>query len=398
MTCGRPADQPVIFRRRAAGGIGWGAFLWLLIASAASGIAPAAADTRLGSSVVVSQPIDDDLYAAAGEVEINNRVTGAAVVAAGSAELSGDVDGDMIVAAGRVNLRGGVGDDLRAAAGTIQISGFVTDQAIVAGGSVVLTRDGAIGGRSWIAGGNVEIDGQVGGDLKIAAGTAVIRGRIVGNVEVAARTIRVEPGTTILGELVWRSSQPPEIADDVRIADGVREAGEGEAPWPAEATGGHGTGSWAFGLALGIATLILLWSAPRLVADASAAFRAKPVGTLLLGAGAAILTPVVTLFLFATLLGWLLGIILLTGYLFALLLSGVLGVLILVQSIRRRLGLPEGGGWRTVLLLAATVMLVVVLHQVPFLGRLVSLLLVLAGLGALTALLTGRYPRRPPVP
>jgi len=367
-----------------------------MIASAVSGITPAAADTRLGSVVAINRVLDDDLYAAAGEVRIDGRVTGAAVIAAGSAGLSGDVDGDVIVAAGRMNLDGGVGDDLRAAAGTIQISGFVTDQAILAGGSVVLTQNGAIGGRSWMAGGNVEVDGQVGGDLKIAAGTAVIRGRIVGNVEVAARTIRVEPGTTILGELVWRSSQPPEIADDVRIADGVRQAGEGEAPWPAASSAGRGTGQWAFGIALGIASLILLWTAPRLVADAAAAFRARPVGTLLLGLGTSILTPVVTLFLFATLLGWLLGIILLAGYLFALLLSGVVGVLILVHWFRARLGLPEGGGWRTVLLLAATLILIVVLRQVPFLGGLVGSLLVLAGLGALMALMTGRYRRPPP--
>ncbi len=361
--------------------------------SVLAGSLPAAADTRLGDSVIINRQLDGDLYAAAGKVHVDNRVTGAAVVAAGSARFSGDVDGDVIVAAGRMNLHGGVGDDLRAAAGSIQIAGFVTDEAILAGGSVVLTRDGAIGGRAWIAGGDVEVDGEVGGDLKIAAGTATIRGRVVGNVEVAARTIRIEPGAMILGELVWRSSQPPEIAEDAGIMGGVRMAGEGEAPWPAADSDGAVGSRWAFGITLAIAALILLWSAPRLVVDATAAFRARPGGTLLLGAAAAVLTPVVALFLFATLLGWLLGMIVLTGYLFALLLSGLLGVLILVQWFRARLGLPAGGGWRTVLLLAATVALIIVLRQVPVLGTIVSILLVLTGLGALTAVLTGRYPR-----
>ncbi|MEZ5565529.1 MAG: hypothetical protein R3F24_08400 [Gammaproteobacteria bacterium] len=86
------------------------------------------------------------------------------------------------------------------------------------------------------------------------------------------------------------------------------------------------------------------------------------------------------------------------GYVFALLLSGLLGVLILMQVFRNRLGLPDSGGWRTVLLLVATVVLIIVLRQVPILGSLFTLLLVLAGLGAITALLTGRYPRASATP
>ncbi|MEZ5565530.1 MAG: polymer-forming cytoskeletal protein [Gammaproteobacteria bacterium] len=237
----------------------------------------AAAETRLSDSVIISQVLDDDLYAAAGKVRIDGRVTGAAVVAAGSARFSGDVDGDVIVAAGRVDVEGGVGDDLRAAAGNIQIAGFVTDQATLAGGTVAITRDGAIGGRTWIAGGDVEVDGQVGGDLKVAAGTVVIRGRIVGTVEVAARTIRVEPGAIIRGDLVWRSSQPPEIAGDARIYGAVRAAGEGEAPWPASSSDSASTGRWAFGITILVAALILLWSAPRFVANAAGAFGRRRV-------------------------------------------------------------------------------------------------------------------------
>jgi hypothetical protein len=357
---------------------------------------PSLAETRFSDSIVITESVDDDLYAAGGEVRIEGSIAGAAVLAAGSVEISGDIEGDVILAGGRINLDGGVGDDLRAAGGNVQVTGFVTDQATITGGSVTVGPGSAIGGRTWIAGGDVEMAGQIGDDLHVAAGAVVISGRVVGNVEIAAREIRVEPGAVIGGDLVWRSELPPLIAEDAQILGEVRAAGEDEPEAASEEASSRFDGGWAVGIALASAGLILLWFAPQLAARASAVFREAPGRTLLLGAASIVLTPIAALVLFATVLGWLLGLVVLAGYVFALLLSGLVGLLIVTQILRSRLGgTAPNGGWRSAVLLLLVVVLLVLAQRVPVLGGLFAVLLVLAGFGALTALVTGRATGRP---
>jgi len=361
----------------------------LLLALIACG--PSLAETRFSDSVVITEAIDEDLYAAGGEVRIDGSIAGAAVLAAGSAEIAGDVEGDVILAGGRVNLEGGVGDDLRAAGGNVQVTGFVTDQATIAGGSVTVGPGSAIGGRTWIAGGDVEMAGQIGDDLHVAAGTAVISGRVVGDVEIAAREIRVTPGAVIGGDLIWRSELPPLIAEDAQILGEVRAAGDDEAQGVSDQSSSRFDGGWAVGIALAAAGLVLLWLAPQLAARTTVVFREAPGRTLLLGAASIVLTPIAALFLFATVLGWLLALVVLAGYVFALLLSGLLGLLIATHLLRGRPGgTASGSGLRSAMLLLVVVVVLVLAQRVPVLGGLLSALLVLAGFGALTALVTGR--------
>ena len=361
----------------------------LLVLSGLTAGGPSLAETRFSDSVVVTQAIDDDLYAVAGNVRIEGAVAGAALVAAGSAEISGDVEGDVTLLGGRIDLGGGVGDDLRAAGGTVQVTGFVTDQAAIAGGTVTVGPESAIGGRTWIAAGTVDMAGQIGADLRVLAGTVVISGQVAGNVEVTAREIRLEPGAVIGGDLIWRSSQAPVIAEDAQILGEVRAAGGPAVQNLVDESADRVASAWALGIAVIAAALVLLWFAPQLVAGTVGVFRAAPGRTLLLGAASLVLTPLIAFVLFVTVLGWLLGLIVAAGYLFGVLLSGVIGLLIVVQSLRGRFA-AASGGWLTLVLLLLVVGALLLAQDVPVLGTVLPALLVLAGFGALTALVTGR--------
>jgi len=363
----------------------------LLLAFALLGAVLARAETRLSDSVVVSQALDDDLYAIGGEVRIDDAVSGSVAVAAGSARISGDVESDVMVAGGRIEVGGGVGDDFRAAGGNVRVTGFVTDQATIAAGSVVIASGSAIGGRAWIAAGDVEMAGQIGDELRVAAGKAVISGQVAGNVEVAAREIRVESGAIIGGDLIWRSAEPPFIAEDAQIFGEVRAASSGERRKFAASNYDRFDGGWVFGITVVVAALILLWFAPQLVSRSEAVFRAAPVRTLLLGAGAVVLMPILAFFLFLTVLGWLLGLVVFAGYVFGVILSGLVGLLIIVQLVRSRFSWAATG-WRSLAVLVVVVMVLIAAQQVPGLGGLLTLLLILGGFGALTALATGRGP------
>lgn len=375
----------------------------LLLTLAGMGL-PAGAETRAGDRVTISGLVEDDLFAAGGQVRIGGAVAGDAAVGAGALDIDGDVEGDALLAGFRVQLDGGVGDDLRAAAGDLTLRGFIIDHAVIAGGNVTLTDESAIGGRTWIAAGTLDLAGQVGDDLTIVAGTANISGQVDGDVEVTARHIRVAPGTVISGALLWRSDNPPEIAEDAEIMGGVVAADEVAAAEPAIHTAGR-WGPVALGSAWFIAALALFWLRPALVMRSARVFRSAPGRTLVLGAATLVLTPLGALVLFVTVLGWMLGLLLLAGFAFALLLAGVLGLLIVMRLVAERQPVPGGpssssaaGGWRSVAILALLTAGAVAAQPVPLLGNVVNGLLLLAGLGALTALATGRVPPDPAPP
>ncbi len=358
---------------------------------------PVCADTRVGDAIVISEAVPEDLYAVGGRLRINGPVTGDAVLAAGTVALDGDVDGDVSVAGGQIGISGGVGDDLRAAGGDVTLRGFVTDHAVIAGGVVNIAEGSAIAGRTWISAGRLEMAGQIGDDLRVFARTAVITGQIQGNVEITAQEIRIESGAAIGGDLVWHSDRPPLIAEDVLIMGEV--AGVTAPVDELPETAAPVFGSWALGLAIMIAAAGVYWLSPAFVKRSGALLNESPVRTLVSGAIAISLTPLVIGVLFVSVFGWLFGLLLLTAYLLAVLLSGLLGLLMLVQLIRIRIAaqepVPAAGRspvWRDLVLLLPVTVFALLIQSVPVLGTLFSLLVLLAGFGALALLVVRRKP------
>lgn len=358
---------------------------------------PVAAETRVGDTIAISEPVPEDLYAVGGRLRIDGPVTGDAVLAAGTVAIDGDIDGDVSVAGGQIGISGGVGDDLRAAGGDVTLRGFVTDHAVIAGGVVNIAEGSAIAGRAWIAAGTLEMAGQIGDDLRVFARTAIITGQIQGNVEITAQEIRIESGAAIGGHLVWHSEQPPLIAEDALIMGEV--AGVTAPVDELPETAAPAFGGWALGLAIMIAAAGVFWLSPALVERSGALLNASPVRTLATGAIAISLTPLLIVVLFVSVFGWLFGLLLLTAYLLAVLLSGLLGLLMLVQLIRIRIAaqepVPAAGrspAWRDLVLLLPVTVFALVVQSVPVLGTLFSLFVLLAGFGALALLAIRRKP------
>lgn len=355
------------------------------------------AETRLGDSIVISEAVMEDLYALGGRLRIDGSVDGDAVLAAGTVAIEGNVEGDVSAGGGQIEISGGVGDDLRAAAGNVTLRGFVTDHAVIVGGAVSIAEGSAIAGRTWIAAGTLDMAGQIGADLRVYARTVVIAGQVRGNVEITAREIRIEPGAVIGGHLVWHSEQPPLIAEDALILGDVAGTGGPVDELPEVAA--PALDGWALGVAIIVAAAGLFWLSPSLVERSGALLYASPVRTLAIGAIAISLTPFLIVVLFVSVLGWLLGLLMLAAYVLAVLLAGLLGLLMLVQLIRIRLAaqepVPPTGrriGWRELLLLLPVTVFTLLLQSVPVLGTLFSLLVLLAGFGALASLVIRRVP------
>jgi len=360
---------------------------WLAIALALlPGAAPA---QELGETVIQSGRVEEDTYLAGGRVQVLADVTGDVVAAGGRVTIAGKATGDVMAAGGDVVVSGPVGDDVRALGGTVTVSGPVGDDAVAAGGRVILDPRSRVGGRAWLAGGEVTVAGQVGRQLKAAAGSIVISGTVKGDAELAGGDIHILPTARIDGNLTYRSPARAVIEPGATIAGKTVYQPMQPPPRPGYP---RVSALWLLTLLVTGAVLVLLF--PRFSVDAARTVGRAPWQSLGLGVLVLLTTPAVVFALMVTVIGLPLAFICATALLAAVLAGYLIGALFLGATGSRWLGrsLESSRAWRLFALTLALVVLALV-GAIPILGTLALILVLLFGLGALVTQLYQAYQR-----
>ena len=391
----------------------------LLIAAMLGGAA-SAASWRTGDTVTIQKPevIHDDLYVSGTDVRIDGTIDGDLFVAAQNVTVNGEVRGNLWAAGQAVTLNGKVLQTARLAGSVIRLqSGANIGRDLLAAGSQIEAFPGSvIGGDVAFGSSQAHLNGQVARNVYGGANGIEVGGVIKGNAQLAVS------GTQVM-TTNWTSSGTPGL----RILPGGKIGGDltlqvPERPvLPANAVGGKVTYAPITAVSIhtrpsvfaeflrtfvgiALAALLLVWLArPRLVSVA-AKLRALPAASLGYG----------TLAFFGLPLAALLAVVLLTVLAVALtLLSlGNLGlplvligapVLLGVGALFSWLALLTAQGFAAYLLgdwilrvwrpnsgrgsmtrapLGGAVLLALLL-QIPVLGSLITLGVLLLGLGAL---------------
>jgi len=120
-----------------------------------------------GEKVRVDSPIEDDVFAAGGAVDINATVDGV-VIAGGNININAPVNGDVFVAGGQVSINSDVKGKIVAAGGNIDIKGNAKN-VVIAGGNVNIHSTAVISRDAVISGGNVNNAGKINGNLTVRA-------------------------------------------------------------------------------------------------------------------------------------------------------------------------------------------------------------------------------------
>jgi cytoskeletal protein CcmA (bactofilin family) len=358
----------------------------------------AAGEFRSEQSVTVAEgeSIDDDLYVAAGTVNIDGTVNGDATVAGGTVQVSGTVTGSLNVGGGTVDVTGDVTGAVRVSAGTVRIAGSVGRDVVAFGGNVTIESDAQVAGDVAGGVGMLVIDGAIGGDVRAGAGTMAVGGTVDGGIDVSVGDLTIESGAVVGGNVTYLSAREATIADDAQIG------GEVTREEPAPETPGDGGGGGALipdnpivtyiGVLLGM--LLLGWGMlairPRLTLGSADALRTAPLLTVGVGLGAligqfvliAILVLIgILLAIIASALG---GAVVAAGFVVLLLI--VLAIILSVVPIAMAIGhllLADRSPYLAYLAGAAILALVVVAGgYVPALGALVFFIVWLLGLGA----------------
>jgi len=121
-----------------------------------------------GDTILVTEPVEDDVVAGGGTIIINAPVD-SVIVGGGNVNINAPIAGDLIAMAGQVSVNSDVGGKVVALGGNVQVNQMVGRNALIAGGQVDLGPNSRVGMDAFIAGGNVRNAGTVDGILSVSA-------------------------------------------------------------------------------------------------------------------------------------------------------------------------------------------------------------------------------------
>lgn len=361
----------------------WGAFACSALCFAVL-IPTVSADTviRSGASVSIAEEemIEGDFYSIANVVSVSGVIESDMVAAGGQITLNGKVNDEAFLVAGRVDVHGTVGDDLRIIAGEIVLAEPVMGDVLVIGGSVNILSTASVAGDVVVYAGQATIAGSVGGNVIGMVEDLRVDAPVAGDIDVTTSQITLGSRADIAGSVRYESRQLIERAQEATVSgDLVRS----DPLLP---------GNEVSVRAALIPSLILLFSAlvwylvarrsMRLVAGQALT---KSVLPILTGFAVFLLAPIVIGVLLVSVIGTLVGVVLLFAYLFLVTLSvvglpAVIGQFLLLLFNRKTTEL-------SLVTLLVGVIAISLLMLLPFVGQILFVGFLLLTLGSLVNLL-----------
>lgn len=333
-----------------------------------------AAQFRSGDRVEISgAAINENMYIGAGQVKVSSPVNGDLFISGGDIEVTSPVKGDVAIAGGNITLSGPVSGDVRIAGGNIKIEGTISGELLVAGGQVAISADASTG-QVWAGAGQLTIAGSTEkvttgvGELTIAD-TAHIKGDISYTSNEEAK---VGSNATIAGQLTRHTPPMPEGKKPVQAA-----------------IAGTSLASLLSGF---IMLLLFMYAMPHKAAALATNWRQQFAANLLWGIITLIVTPIVTILLFVSIIGLPLGFVTLALYLVGLYLANLITILAVGTWVRSLLVKTPAGkiDWLSALLGLAAILII---SLVPIIGTAAIVVAFVAGLGTLVRHDFGLYQR-----
>jgi cytoskeletal protein CcmA (bactofilin family) len=331
-------------------------------------------------SLAADQLIEGDLYAAAGKVNISGEVIEDAVIAAGQVTLNGTVGENAFIVAGQTSIHGTVGDDLRIVSGEVTIANPVMGDLLVLGGSVHILSTASVTGDVLVYAGEVVIEGSVGGDVLGTVSTLRLDAPVAGNVDVTVEQFTLGDAATVTGSVQYVSEQLIIQSPNAVVSGGLVRNDP-------ILLGAQSNIKTALVPLLIILFTVLTWylvSRKTLNAVVERSLK-KDLRPVLYGIASVILVPLVFSVLFVSMIGGLVGFVVLFGFLTLFLLSFVAGTAVLGQLLTNTFNQPVQG--TSLLSLLAGIIALALLLLLPIIGQITIIVLTLITLGATIDLL-----------
>lgn len=345
-----------------------------------AGNASASSMFNAGETVIIDEIVEDDIYLVGDTLIVSGTVLGDVVATGGSVQIYGNVSGDLIVAAGDLTISGEIGDDVRVACGNFELDGHVGDDLLVTAGTVITSDTANVGGDTTIRSGDADIAGNFGGLLDVSAGNLVFSGNVEGDAKLDASDLTIQPDSSIKGDLEYRSSEeisipvgivgeeirPDRLDEREDIFDGVLKT--------IAFIGKIAYYLFLFGLGV-ISILVFPEKTKEIVKD----IQEQPFKNISVG----------LLMLVGSILGAIVLSIIIIGIPLAIFLLLLLAITILIAKIYTAMWIGEvtfrkaGIEYNQWAVLAAGLLILLILTELPFVGGIISLLATLVAMGSM---------------
>lgn len=335
------------------------------------------------SSVPAGQVINRDYFAFGESVEISGTVNGDVYAVGGQVLVDGTINGDLLAAAGKIIISGDISQDARIAAGRVTIDGNIGRNLTLAGCQVELAKTGRIQGGMVAAGCDIHVAGDVERDVKLGAGSVTVSNKIGGDASIAARSIRLTSNADVGGDFTYRSKHVPSIDEQANIAGSIfkREFPKAGLPSKEEMFAVWAGMKLLVTLASFTSTLVLglllIHFYPKFSQRAVSQLKDRPLASIGLGFIVLIVIPVLVGLLGITLLGIPLAAFLAMVFLIYLYLGRIFVIAWVGQATFEKLGKGDHEKWA----FTSGLVLYSLLTLIPFLGGVMTALVIVFGLG-----------------
>ncbi len=277
--------------------------------------------------------------------------------------------------------------------GEVTVSAPVAGGVRVAAGKLTITKEAAISGNVNAAAGEVIMDGSIDGRLHAAAGHVLINGPVKGDASIAAGVLDLGPDARIGGKLTFHGE---ELNRDPasQVAGGV-EHKVGYSRWHDRSPAERFLRGWIWTSGLMLLAALIAAALPGPSNRMADELRQRPWITLGLGFVTLATIPVAAVMLMMTIIGIPIGVFAILGYILLLLmgsawLAAVAGGMLL-DHVKPEVAAVAA--WRAG---AAVIMMLIIalLVRTPFIGGAAHFLVVVLGIGMITAAVI-RKPRAP---
>ena len=370
---------------------GTGALAALLgLALVAGSAEPARAETRFehGATVRIArgETFQGTLVVSCESLEIDGLVEGDVLAFCERVTIRGEVEGALIAMAREHELRGRIGGSAIVIGEQIALDGTVGANAYLGGERVQVEPNGRGARDAFLGGERVRVEGELARDFSAIGERIELAGEVGRDLEARAEHVSVLPGARIGGRL---HAYLPE-KEGLEVAEGAVVAG----PRDVEVLEGHGHTIWsryrdgrfytwtAVGfVASFLIGLLLHWLAPSWFAGRIETGR-DFFQSLGLGFAFAVLGPLALALLALTIVGIPVALMGLAAWGFSL----YLGAVVVAALIGRSFVRPRGEEQREFgMALAVGLAVVVLLENLPFVGRPATWVIALVGVGMLVA-------------
>tara|TARA_B100002051_G_scaffold276831_1_gene329852 strand:+ start:7775 stop:8908 length:1134 start_codon:yes stop_codon:yes gene_type:complete len=354
----------------------------LLVFFAATQAAWADTVVRSGENVSIAEEkvINGDFYSVAETLSVSGVVEEDLVAAGGQVVINGSVGSHAFLIAGSVDSHGIIGDDLRIVAGEVVIAEPVEGDVMVVGGEVDILSTASIAGDLLVYGGDVTVEAPVAGDVIGTVSDLRIDALVEGDVDVTSGQLTLGDRAAIVGSVTYESSNELIQAFDASVG------GETVRTDPVFVEPVDSTWSWIIP-SLMILFAALAWfliSKRSLNALINSALQPSPK-PVLLGFATFILLPIAAILLFVSIVGSMLGFVLLFGYIVMLFMSGIAMMVVLGKLLQ--VAFSQNSRVTTLLTIIIGFVGYAVLSFLPVIGGVVKLILFILALGGITNLI-----------